>query len=129
MGVEASLKLEHMGATDTVCTFTPQQGESGAELQITVLTLTNIHEEYKHYAEMCKNDATSMRAVGNEAEECSSRGANNMRVEKVVGRVRNRAFILSWTIPNPETGPNALSQETVREKMRNLSEQVAGSMF
>jgi hypothetical protein len=129
MGVEASLKLEHMGATDTVCTFTPQQGDSGAELQITVHTLTDIHEEYKHYAEMCKSEATSMRAVGNEAVECSSRSSNGMRVETVVGRVRNRAFVLLWTIPNPETGPNAFSQEMVREKMRNLAEQVAGSMF
>lgn len=129
MGVDASLKLEHMGTTDTVCTFTPRQAQSAAELQIAVHSLTKIHDDFKQYEQLCKADALTLRAVGNEAIECSSHASNGARVETVVGRVRDRAFVLTWTIPDPETGANALPQEVVRERMRNIAEQVAGSMF
>jgi hypothetical protein len=129
MGVDASLKMEHVGASDTVCTFTPIAGADGGELRITVHALSNIHEEYRHYAEICGKDAFALRAVGNEAIECSSRKGAGLRVETVVGRVRDRAFTLAWTIPNPEQGVNALPEEAVREKLRNVAEQVAGSMF
>jgi hypothetical protein len=145
LGVESSVKIEpiteHLtpdqvsarqvsGARpDAICTFLPQKTDSGAELQITVHTMVNIPAEYEHFAAACSKDAISLRAIGNQAVECSERGESHSRVEKVIGRTRDRAFVLVWTIPGPEDGPNAMTQDAIREKMRNLAEQVAGSLF
>ena len=145
LGVDASVKIEpiteHLTADqvsarqvsgarpDAICTFLPQKTDSGAQLQIIVHTMVNIPAEYEHFAAACSKDPISLRAVGNQAVECSERGESHSRVEKVIGRTRDRAFVLVWTIPGPEDGPNAMTQGAIREKMRNLAEQVAGSLF
>jgi hypothetical protein len=145
LSVEASVKIEpiveHLtpgqvsarqisGARpDAICTFASEKGPSGPQLQIAVHTMTDIHAEFPHFTAACGKDATSLRAVGNEAIECSEKDENHNRIEKVISRVRDRAFLLTWTIPGPENGPNAMTQDAIREKMRNLAEQVAGSLF
>lgn len=145
LGVEASVKIEpiaeHLtlnqvsarqisGARpDAICTFASEKSGSGAQLQIAVHTMTDIHAEFAHFTAGCGKDATTLRAVGNEAIECSEKDDNHNRIEKVIGRARDRAFLLTWTIPGPEDGPNAMTLEAIREKMRNLSEQIAGSLF
>lgn len=145
LGVDASVKIEpipeHLtpdqvsarqvsGARpDAICTFLPQKTDSEAALQITVHTMVDIPGEYEHFAAACSKDAISLRAVGNQAVECSEHSESHSRVEKVIGRTRDRAFVLIWTIPGPENGPNAMTQDAIREKMRNLAEQVAGSLF
>lgn len=110
---------------DAVCIFQPQQGTTNARLEIAVHTMANISAEFPAYTAACGKDAISLRAVGNEAIECSTSDDKHHRTEKVVARVRDRAFLLSWTID----GPDAISQDAIREKMRNLAEQVAGSIF
>ena len=141
LGVEASVKIdpltEHLtpnqvsarqitGARpDAVCIFVPQQGTADTRLEIAVHTMANISAEFPAYTAACGKDSISLRAVGNEAIECSTSDDKHHRVEKVVTRVRDRAFVLTWTID----GPDAKSPDVIREKMRNLSEQVAGSLF
>jgi hypothetical protein len=145
LGVEASVKIEpiaeHLtpdqmsarqisGARpDAICTFVSEKSSPGAQLQIAVHTMTDIHAEFPRFTAACGKDTASLRAVGNEAIECSEKDDNHNRIEKVIGRTRDRAFLLTWTIPGPEDGPNAMTQEAIREKMRNLSEQIAGSLF
>lgn len=114
---------------DAVCTFLPQQAASGAQLEIAVHTMADIPAEFATYTAACGKDSIALRAVGNEALECSVFDDKHNRVEKVISRARDRAFVLTWTIPGPANGPNAMTQEVIREKMRNLAEQIAGSLF
>lgn len=147
MGTDASVKVtpitEHLTQTqesarlisgakpDAVCTFLPEQAQTGAQLEIAVHTMTDIPAEFAQFSAACGKNAISLRAVGNVAMECSASDEKHNRVEKVIARTRDRAFLLSWTIPGEaaNSGPEAMSQEAIREKMRNLAEQVAGSLF
>jgi hypothetical protein len=65
-------------------------------------------------------ETTSLSAIGNEALAC--RFAN--LADKVVGRVRNRAFVLFLN-----TTGKAQDAKSVRTKITALSEQVAGNLF
>jgi hypothetical protein len=124
---QESARLISGAKPDAVCTFLPEQAETGAQLEIAVHTMTDIAAEFAQFAAACGKDSISLRAVGNEAMECSTSDEKHNRVEKVIARTRDRAFLLSWTIPGG--GPDAMNQDAIREKMRNLAEQVAGSLF
>jgi hypothetical protein len=65
-------------------------------------------------------ETTALRAIGNEAVAC--RFAN--LADKIVGRVRNRAFVLFLN-----TSDKAQDAKSVRTKITALSEQVAGNLF
>ncbi|HEY9128089.1 MAG TPA: hypothetical protein VIM62_13230 [Acidobacteriaceae bacterium] len=110
---------------DAVCTFVPLQTGSGAKLEIAVHTMANVSAEFAEYEAACGKDSIALRAVGNQAMECSVSDEKHRRVEKVIARTRDRAFLLSWTVPES----SGMTQEVIREKMRNLAEQVAGSLF
>jgi len=115
---------------DAVCIFQPQQQPaSAAQLEIAVHTMSNIPAEFSAFTASCGKDPIPLRAVGNEAIECGSSDDKHNRVEKVIARARDRAFLITWTIPGPNAGPNAMTQDAIREKMRNLAEQIAGSLF
>jgi hypothetical protein len=60
-----------------------------------------------------------LKAIGNEALACSDDHA-----ELVVGRVRDRAFLVRLGTNDHSTQPSAL-----REKARRVAEQVAGILF
>ena len=64
-----------------------------------------------------------LKAIGNEARVCSL-GTNREMVEKVVGRVRNQAFVIRLT-----STEKMASGKDLRIKVRGLAEQVAGNLF
>jgi hypothetical protein len=76
------------------------------------------------YLAQCNGTSLPLTAIGNEAFQCVSRNSTDGE-EKVIGRVRDRAFVLtinaSLTKQSAKTG---LSPET-----RNVAEQVAGALF
>ena len=65
--------------------------------------------------------------IGNEAVGCSKEEADGKLTEEIVSRVRDRSFTLKWTMPKPNT--DAEMDNEIRDKIRNVGEQVAGSLF
>lgn len=119
----------HTTPQDTTCDFTRSQGTALFSLQIAVHTMTAFEKEFPAYLGLCSTSAISLRAVGNEAVECTRRDGHDLVTEQVIGRVRDRAFILKWSMPKSNQGAGTQSQDEIRETIRNVAEQVAGSLF
>lgn len=117
--------VTHPGAdnTDATCEFTHQEGASVSKLQIEVETMKNPGREFASYSAKCGQNATPLRAIGNEALVCSLRGKNQFS-EQVVSRVRERAFIVKMS---SNLAPSAGSD--LRERTQKIAEQVAGFLF
>jgi hypothetical protein len=109
---------------DATCEFVRSDGKIFVSLRIEVTTMKDTAVEYPSYISRCGSDETPLRAIGNEALVCSLKGEKHLIVEQVVSRVRERAFIVrvSSNASPPE-------QSVLREKARQISEQVAGSLF
>ena len=100
------------------CVFT------GADYKLTVeVTQLAAPDKFSDFAASnCRGalETTPLRAIGNEALAC--RFAN--LADKIVGRVRNRAFVLFLN-----TTDKAQDARSMRTKITALSEQVAGNLF
>jgi hypothetical protein len=83
--------------------------------------------EFASYSAKCEQDATPLRAIGNEARVCSLHQQNEFS-EQVVSRVRERAFLVSVTSNATAPGPSDLRAD-LREKTEKIAEQVAGFLF
>jgi translation initiation factor IF-1 len=123
----AELAVTHPNANhkgDVTCDFTKQQGSITRELRIEVQTITKAGNEYAVALEPCKTTPTVLKAVGNEAMTCSLDG-DKQRAEQVVGRMRDRVFIVRIKTNDTSWAP----PELLREKARNVAELVAGNLF
>jgi hypothetical protein len=100
------------------CVFT----RADYELSVEVSELTAPDRFADFATSNCRGslETTALKAIGNEAVAC--RFANV--ADKVVGRVRNRAFVLF--LNTTDKGQDAKS---VRTKIITLTEQVAGNLF
>jgi hypothetical protein len=109
---------------DASCEFIRQQKSVATVLRIEVATMTESAGTFASYAARCGSNGTPLKAIGNEAVVCSVEVKKRQVGEQVVGRVRNRAFIVS-------VSSNADSAESseLREKARRVAEQVAGFLF
>lgn len=94
---------------------------------ISVNLMTNISKQFHAYLSKCSAKSTPLSSIGNQAVMCSGTTNQNAYADKVVGRVRDQAFIVSVSssIDNdPSLGPD------LRRKLANLiAEQVAGALF
>jgi hypothetical protein len=112
---------------DATCHFTRRQDASNLTLTIDVHTMTLPSKDFPTYLTQCGGTLLPIKAVGNEAFQCVSKGSSTNGEEQVIGRVRDRAFILTVNatlIKQTTPTKTGLSQET-----RNLSEQIAGALF
>jgi hypothetical protein len=112
------------GMDDADCTFSRRNGSSLSELRIEVRTMGESRKEYTSYVAGCGARLTELKAIGNEALACSVTGTPAKVSEQVVGRVRDRAFLVRVI-----TNDSSLSQSLLREKARSTAEQVAGNLF
>jgi hypothetical protein len=71
------------------CVFTAST-EPRARLQIEVAIVHSPRTDFGGYLQKCGSDAKVLKAIGNEAVVCTSGP-----VQRVVGRVRNQAFVIS----------------------------------
>jgi hypothetical protein len=108
---------------DATCEFTHQEGAALTSLRIQVDTMKNPAREFASYSAKCGQNATPLRAIGNEALVCNLR-AKNQSSEQVVSRVRERAFIVRMSSNLAPTGESDL-----RERTQKIAEQVAGFLF
>jgi hypothetical protein len=72
----------------------------------------------------CGAHADPLKTIGNEALACSWEGKEGWISEQVTSRVRDQAFLVRVS-----TNDRSAAPKTLREKARNVAEQVAGFLF
>jgi hypothetical protein len=110
---------------DGTCRFVFKQASSTFTLSIDVHTMPLPTKTFATYLAQCNGTTLPLTAIGNEAVQCISRSSTSGE-EQVIGRVRDRAFVLTINANLAKQSPakTGLSPET-----RNVAEQVAGSLF
>jgi hypothetical protein len=112
------------GLDDADCVFVRQPDPAAGGLQIDVRTMSEPRKEFSAYAARCGAHATPLKAIGNEAAACTVSEKAGQISEQVVGRVRDRAFVVRLSIND-----SSMTQSLLREKARKVAEQVAGNLF
>jgi hypothetical protein len=112
---------------NATCEFVHQEGTAIGKLRIDVQTMKDSASEFASYSAKCGQDATPLRAIGNEAKICSLHKENEFS-EQIVSRVRERAFLVTVTSNATARGESELRVE-LREKSEKIAEQVAGFLF
>lgn len=123
--VTARVNLKDWG--NGVCDFSRQQGPVVLELRISVNVMTDIPGQFPTYVAQCPPKSASLPAIGNEAVICSVQDKDNRYAAKVVGRVRDQAFVVS--VDSTALDDLSMTQEMRREKAHLVAEQVAGILF
>jgi hypothetical protein len=123
--VTATANANNQGAG--MCNFSRQQGAVNYELRISVVMMTDIPKEFSVYLAQCPPKSASLRAIGNEAIICSIQGKDHRYAEKVVGRVRNHAFVV--TVSSSVQNDPSMTPEMRRDKANLIAEMVAGILF
>lgn len=109
---------------DGSCSFKRTQQSGQAELRIDVTTMTDHATQFAKYLAQCKGRRSPLTGIGNEAVVCSESGKDAMRIELVVGRVRERAFVITL-----RTSDHTLTEAGLRAKSLSAAEQVSGFLF
>ena len=137
VNVSVTTNVSHQ--SDGVCKFSRQQGTAVYELRISVDIMTDIPKQFPTYLAQCPPKSTPLRAIGNEAVMCSTGAIPDAKpgsklatkddafAEKVVGRVRSHAFVVS--VSSSVQDDASMTREMRREKANLIAEQVAGILF
>ncbi len=112
---------------DGVCEFSRQQGYVVYQLRISVGIMTDIAKQFPSYLAQCPPKSSPVQAVGNEAVTCSVEGKAGGYAEQVVGRVRDRAFVVS--VSSSVQNDPSMTPKIRREKADLAAEQLAGILF
>lgn len=99
--------------TPTTCEFARQT----VVLRVEVTATAAPHTQ-------CPAKSESLKGIGNEAIACTYEGKPGWLSEQVTGRVRDQAFLVRVSTNDTHTAPKA-----IREKARNIAEQLAGFLF
>jgi hypothetical protein len=125
LNAPVNLKMQNRSDGGTACLFQAQKSDM-VNLSITVYEMKDAMEYRMLYRSHCASPVAALRAIGNEAEICAA-GIGRSRREKVVGRVRNAAFIVRINTGSDDgLSPN---RKLLQKKMEGISEQVAGSLY
>jgi hypothetical protein len=109
---------------DANCVFIHRDGAVVATLQIEVKTMSAPSAQFPSHLAECGPNPKPVKAIGNEAVSCSLDRKNGKFSESVVGRVRDRAFVVRI---NAKGDPSVRATMAVR--VRKIAEQVAGILF
>jgi len=104
---------------DATCDFIRHDGSLTLELRIEVETMPSPAKDFASHTARCHSPAVPLKAVGNEALACSDENG-----EQIVGRVRDRAFLVRIA-----TSDRSAQRSALRDKVRKIAEQVAGFLF
>jgi hypothetical protein len=122
-----TLDLESAPGDQVICVFTNQKtAKDYAALRIMVQPLKDVTKAVTSHKFLCTSAPTSLKAIGNEAVACSA-DVGYSRGEQVIGRVRDRLFIV--TVSSTIAQDPAMTRKLLREKARDIAEQVAGALF
>jgi len=121
--VKAQVTRANPNSEDAGCIFELRRDGSFSRLTIDVTTMRAPRTEFAGWLAKCGSGATHLNAIGNDAVACG--GADQAaRWERVVGRVRDRAFVIEM-----KTNERSVTSDALREKIRGVAEQVAGILF
>jgi hypothetical protein len=79
-------------------------------------------KEFASYLSQCSGTKLPLKAIGKEAVQCVLKSGSTTGEEQIIGRVRERVFLLSIRRNTPP-------KDGLREDTRNIAEQIAGSLF
>ncbi len=122
--VNATVTHSQKNTDDATCDFMGRRGAIEYELHVGVATMTSPRSEFSVYAAQCKSNSTPLKAIGTEAVICSSDAKPGQLSERVVGRVRNRAFMIRIGTSDPSE-----TRASIEDKARRVAEHVAGNLF
>jgi len=109
---------------DATCEFVRHDAAGVTKLRIEVVTMSDVAAAFPGFRGRCGSDSQPVRAIGNEAVVCGVAAAVRGGVaEQVVGRVRERAFVVSIS------AGVGTDQATLRETTLRVAEMVAGFLF
>jgi hypothetical protein len=109
---------------DATCEFVRRLGSTVMILRIEVETMAGPPSSFATYVARCGPRNIPVRAIGNEAVACDVEGKKNSISEQIVSRVRGRAFTVRLT-----ASAGSVDRDLLRQKARNVAEQVAGFLF
>lgn len=126
LGGPVTSTVAHPGKNsgDANCEFVYRDGSTALTLEIDVETMAEGTNTFASYTARCGPNVEALRAIGNEAVACSLPIKKKAIAEQVVGRVRDRAFIVRVT-----SNTDSLEPIVLRQKARKIAEQVAGFLF
>ena len=108
---------------DATCEFVRHDVPGDIRLRVEVVTMSDVTAAFPGFWARCGANGQPVRAIGNEAEVCDTTAAGRGVAERVVGRVRERAFVVSIS------AGVGTDQATLRETTVRVAEQVAGFLF
>jgi hypothetical protein len=126
-GADMYSEQARMDRFDVSCDFTRKTASSAFALGIVVKTMADYKKDFSTYLALCGGTTVPLKGIGNEAVQCVSKDLSVAGEEKVIARVRDRAFVLTV---RRETKPHAGAEAIeLTDGTRNIAEQVAGSLF
>ena len=114
LGGETSATFAAAGKDESegLCNFA-RVGDPKINLRIEITVMKSVTAEFRSFLDKCRSDVKPLKAIGNEAVVCSWEMG-----QRVVGRVRDQAFVITLTAPDVNI-----------EKMRKAGEIVSGNLF
>jgi hypothetical protein len=122
-----TLDLETAPDDQSICTFTNlKTAKDYSTLRIMVQPLKDVNNAVASHKSLCTSAPVALKAIGNEAISCSA-DVGYSRGEQVIGRVRDRLFIV--TVSSTIAKDPSATRPMLQEKARTISEQIAGALF
>jgi hypothetical protein len=109
------------------CSFVYHDSTASRELRITMEQVQDPNQAMTGYKAHCSGKASPLQAIGNEAVTCAANTKGQTDGEQVIGRVRNQVFTV--TITTSARNDPSMSRDELKEKTRDIAEQVAGALF
>lgn len=122
-----TLDLETAPEDQSICEFTNlKTAKDYSALRIMVQPLKDVTNAVAPHESQCTSSPAAMKAIGNEAVSCSA-DVGYSRGEQVIGRVRDRLFIV--TVSSTMAQDPLMTRPLLKEKARMIAEQLAGALF
>ena len=127
IGGPVTLALETAPEDQTICTFTNlRTARDYSALRIMVQPLKDVNRAVATHESLCTSPPAALKAIGNEAVSCSA-DVGYSRGEQVIGRVRDRLFIVA--VSSTMAQDSLMTRPALKEKARLIAEQVSGALF
>ena len=122
--VTSTVTHPYKNKDDADCEFIHRDGATVTALQIEVETMSDITAQFPSYLGKCAANPTPLKAIGNLAVACAVDEKKGRYSELIVGRVRERAFVVRINSNADES-----TRENFHERVKQVAEQVAGFLF
>lgn len=121
-----SLTAQGVATSGDVCLFQSQKETTVYRLQIEVHEIGSSAKDGMPTRARCLSQAISLKGLGNEATMCAV-NFRSFHGEQVIGRVRDKEFIIH--LGSSIKKDPAMTSEMLQVKVKDIAQQVAGSLF